>query len=211
MLKVIRTLLVWLIAGAVFVLIGMVLTVVILVRYGDGVDVLEDLFGGSDGGDVVVVQEMKRINELATVKWTNQVIVTEKGGITFCPDFLEESVCGEEVIVIATSDVRAGIDLDDLDRGDVRIRDGRVSVELPEPEVLSISVDEEKTRLYDRDRGIVVFRGDDALIEEARQAAQDRSLDVAKENGILEQAQTNTEESIEALVRSLGYKEVTFV
>ncbi len=48
------------------------------------------------------------------------------------------------------------------------------------------------------------------MIEEARRDAVDEIQDAAENNGIIEQAQTNAEDSIEAFVMSLGYEEVVF-
>jgi Protein of unknown function (DUF4230) len=52
--------------------------------------------------------------------------------------------------------------------------------------------------------------GDDALIEEARRHAVDEIQESAENNVIIEQAQTNAEDSLRAFVTSLGYEEVVF-
>ena len=49
-----------------------------------------------------------------------------------------------------------------------------------------------------------------ALIEEARRDAEEQILDAAEENGILEQAESNAEDSIRAFMNSLAYEEVVF-
>ena len=73
------------------------------------------------------------------------------------------------------------------------------------------SLDEESTKIYDRDRGLLILlQGDDALIEEARRDAEEQILDAAEENGILEQAESNAEDTIRAFMNSLGYEEVVF-
>ncbi len=81
---------------------------------------------------------------------------------------------------------------------------------LPEPEVLSANLDEEKTRVYDRDYSPLNLRPDDDLVEEARATAEERLEGAARENGILDTAETNAEDSIRAFVTTLGFKEVRF-
>ncbi len=114
------------------------------------------------------------------------------------------------MLLIAVGDVQAGVNLDELGEDDVRVEENRVTIDLPEARILSASLNEDETELYDRERGLIDFRGDDALIEEARRDAVDEIRDAAENNGIIEQAQTNAEDSIEAFVMSLGYEEVIF-
>jgi hypothetical protein len=92
----------------------------------------------------------------------------------------------------------------------VRVMGETVIIDLPDARIIDSSLDEDKTRLYDRDRGLFKIRGNDELIEEARRDAEDRMVEAAEENDILERAQNNAEASITTLVTSLGYDEVTF-
>jgi hypothetical protein len=95
----------------------------------------------------VVVEGIKELDHLATVRWTESVPVTrETGG-----DILERLFSGEKVIVIATGKVEAGVDLGDIEKDDVAVDGDSVTIDLPEPEILSVSLDEGRTRVYDRD------------------------------------------------------------
>jgi hypothetical protein len=62
------------------------------------------------------------------------------------------------------------VNLADLDRDDVRVDGETVTIRLPEPEILSVSLHEDETRVYDRDFGLLNIRPDDDLVEEARAA-----------------------------------------
>jgi len=62
---------------------------------------------------------------------------------------------------VATGRVEAGVDLSKIGRDDVRVEGEGVTVRLPEPEILSASLDEEKTRVYDRDFGLLNLRPGD--------------------------------------------------
>ena len=154
----------------------------------------------------VVVEGVRELDQLATVRWTESVPVTRQSG----GDVLERLFSGEEVLVIATGEVEAGVDLSEVGKDDVRVEDDTVTMRLPEPEILSASLDEEKTRVYDRDFSPLNVRPDDDLVEEARARAIEKVEKTARENGILQTAEANAEDSIRAFVATLGFKEVRF-
>ena len=154
----------------------------------------------------VVVEGIQDLNQLATVRWRESVIVTRESGGTD----LEQFLAGEKVLLVAAGDVEAGVDLESLGRDDVRVSGETVTIRLPEPEILSVSLDEEATGVYDRDFGPLNVRPDDDLVEQARAAALDRLERTARDEDILEQAEQNAENGIRAFVTSLGFEEVRF-
>jgi hypothetical protein len=154
----------------------------------------------------VVVEGIQGLNQLATVRWKESVIITRESGGTE----LERILSGEEVTVVATGYVEAGVNLADLGRDDVRVDGETVTIRLPEPEILSVSLDEDETRVYDRDFGLLNIRPDDELAEEARDVAVDRIETAARDEDILNQAEQNAEISIHTFVTSLGFEEVRF-
>ena len=98
--------------------------------------------------------------------------------------------------------MEAGVDLESLGRDDVRVSG--------EPEILSVSLDEQATGVYDRDFGPLNLRPDDELVEQARAAAVERVEGVARGGDILDQAEQNAENGIRAFFTSLGFEEVRF-
>jgi hypothetical protein len=155
----------------------------------------------------VVVEGIRELNQLATVRWTESVLITrENGGTGF-----ERIFSGERVLLIAVGEVEAGVNLADMGEDDVQVDGDRVTIRLPEPEILSTSLEEDETHVYDRDFSPLNFRPDDELVEEARSEAEDEVEQAAQENGILDYAQRNAEDSIRAFVTTLGFEEVEFV
>jgi hypothetical protein len=154
----------------------------------------------------VVVEGIQKLDQLAAVHWTESVVVTRESGGTR----LEQFLTGERVLLVATGEVGAGVDLAEIGEDDVRADGDRVTIDLPEPRVLSSSLDEDRTRVYDRDRGLLNLGADDVLVQEARQDAEAEVVGTAKENGILEAAESNAEEGIRAFVTTLGFEEVEF-
>jgi hypothetical protein len=154
----------------------------------------------------VMVEGIQDLDQLATVRWRESVIVTRESGGTE----LEQFLAGEKVLLVAAGDVEAGVTLADLGREDVKVNGETVTIRLPEPEILSVSLDEQKTGVYDRDFGPLNLRPDDDLVEEARGAAVERIEQAARDENILENAERNAEDSIRAFVTTLGFEEVRF-
>jgi hypothetical protein len=180
-----------------------------LARYGQVLPIVGPLLGEKPPRTTtgpVVVEGVQELDQLATVRWTESVPVTrETGG-----DILDRLFSGEQVIVIATGNVEAGVDLGDIHKDDVSVNGDSVTIDLPKPEILSASLDEEMTRVYDRDLSPLNIRPDDQLVEEARLQAIQKIKGVARENEILDTAQQNAEVSIRAFVTTLGLDEVRF-
>jgi hypothetical protein len=193
-----------LVLAIVIVLLGLGLA-----RYGSTLPVVGSLLGDKPPRTTtgpVVVEGIRGLDQLATVRWTESVPVTrERGG-----DILDRLFSGEKVLVIATGNVEAGVDLGDIQKDDVSVNGDTVTIDLPEPEILSSGLDEEKTRVYDRDFSPLNVRPDDDLVERARLQAVERMEAAARENKILETAERNAEDSIRAFVTTLGFDEVRF-
>lgn len=154
----------------------------------------------------VVVEGVRGLDRLATVRVTESIIVTRESG----GDFLDRLFDGEKVLLVATGDVEAGVDLSGIGDDDVQVRGDTLTIRLPEPEVFSANLDEENTRVYDRDYSLLNLRPTDDLVEEARATGEEKLEGAARENGILDTAETNAEGSIRAFVETLGFKEVRF-
>jgi hypothetical protein len=156
------------------------------------------------------VQGIRRLNELATAKMTAQVVVPKEETVRIFGQNMPEFLVGQKVLLIARGEVEAGIDLDELHQEDVKVHGKKVTINLPEAQILDASLDEDKTRLYDWDRGILI-KGDYTLVEEARREAVDRIEAAAKDDDIVEKAQNNAEDSIREFLTSLGYEKVEFI
>jgi hypothetical protein len=196
----------------VLALLVVVLSMVIgvgIARYSSEVPVLNFLLGDPAPRTTtgpVVVEGIQRLDQLATVRWTESTVITKESGGNELGQFL----IGERVLLVALGEVEAGVNLASLGPDDVEVDGERVTIRLPEPEILSSSLDEEKTAVYDRDQGLLKFRPDDALVEEARREAETEIITAAQENGILGYAKSNAEDGIRAFATTLGFEEVEF-
>jgi hypothetical protein len=178
-------------------------------RYGSALPVVGPLLGEKPPRTTtgpVVVEGIQELDQLAAVRWPESVPVTRESG----GDILDRPFSGEKVLVIATGNVEAGVNLGDVHKNDVSVSGDAVTIDLPEPEILSASLDEEKTRVYDRDFSPLNVRPDDDLVEKARLRAVEKIKDAARENKILDTAEQNAQDSIRAFVSTLGFDRVRF-
>lgn len=153
---------------------------------------------------ITIVHQVRSLARLETIQYSVEKIITaESGQGPF--GFL----FGDRLLFVAHGTVIAGVDLDKLSPNDLRVEDGVLYVTLPPAEILSYSLDNEKSYNYDRETGAFT-RGNPNLETEARQAAEQEILNAALEDGILDQAQTNAEAYMLRLLLNLGYPEVIF-
>ena len=197
-----------LVLAFVIVVLGVALGVG-LARFGETLPIVGPLLGEKPPRTTtgpVVVEGIRELDQLATVRWTESVPVTRESG----GDFWDRVFDGEKVLLIATGSVEAGVDLGDIQKDDVSVKGDTVTIDLPEAEILSASLDERTTRVYDRDFSPLNFHPDDDLVEKARLRAVEKIEASARENGILDTAEGNAEDSIRAFVTTLGFEKVKF-
>lgn len=152
-----------------------------------------------------VVQRVQQLNRLETTSYTVEKVI-EAGiqGNTF-----EDILFGDRLLLIAHGTVEAGLDLRNLTEDDIIVSaDGSaVTVRLPPVEIFSASLDNSRTRVYDRQQGLLAPSNRD-LETQARQAAEDEILRGACEGGVLENAQADSERAIEQLLSLLEFDQV---
>ncbi|HET6338293.1 MAG TPA: DUF4230 domain-containing protein [Polyangiales bacterium] len=116
----------------------------------------------------------------------------------------------DAILLVAAGDVIAGIDLTKMQDGDVTIdeKNHRAQLTLPPPELLSVRIDNDRTYVHSRKTDFFAQQQIE-LETRARQAAEESIRDAAISGGILNRARINAASTLTALVRSLGYDEVS--
>jgi len=153
-----------------------------------------------------VLAQVQRLNQLTTVKYTIQKVI----GLTE----QKKPVGSESILLIVQASVQAGIDLASLRPDDVVVRpDGTVVVRLPAAKILSVSIDEKETKVWDRQKTWwtpwVAYSLD--LEQRARLAGIAAAGQAALDMGVLPQAELNAETSIRGLLGLAGVKAVQIV
>jgi hypothetical protein len=153
---------------------------------------------------VTIVREVQGLSRLETAVYTVEKVITAESGqgpLAF--------LFGDRLLLVAHGQVIAGVDLAYLTTEDVAVSQaGTVVIHLPDAEVLLVSLNNEESYIYDRETGIVGLNPD--LETAARQVAEQKFLDAALEDGILEMAQDYAELHVRRLVLALGFEEVLF-
>lgn len=156
-----------------------------------------------------VVTQMEQLNRLETASFTVEKVIT--GGIDR-GNPLFNALAGDRLIFVAHGQVIAGVDLSRLRDEDVSVsQDGTsVSVRLPAAQILSHSLDNQKSQVYDRSTG--VFQSPNPQLEtQVRQEADRQIVDAACQDGILDQANANAQTQVRALLSSMRFTQIQFL
>ena len=118
----------------------------------------------------------------------------------------------DRLLLIASGDVIAGVDLAKLKDSDVTISsDGKtITLRLPPSEIFSKSLNNDRTRVYDRQTGIFAPENKD-LETQARSAAEGEILQAACEGGVMQKAADEAKRSVEQFVRLLDFEVVNVI
>ena len=111
------------------------------------------------------------------------------------------------MLMIVRGEVFAGVDLSKLKSSDVQVSGRQVRIALPRAEIFSTRLDNNQTRVYSRETGLLV-PADPNLESEVRAEAERQLLQSALDDGILTNASTNARGTVMALVQALGFIDV---
>lgn len=150
-----------------------------------------------------IVQRIQRLQRLESVKYTLEKVVTGERQSRFLP----QSLAGERLLLIVRGEVFAGVDLGKLQSSDVQVNGKQVKITLPRAEIFSTRLDNNQTRVYSRETGLLV-PADPNLESEVRAEAERQLLQAALVDGILNNASTNARGTVTALVQALGFTDV---
>ena len=158
-----------------------------------------------DVGALVI--RVRSLNRLETAEMRITHVATVKQSYKWVPD----SLGGDSLTLLAAGDVIAGFDFSQLSENDVtRDRTGGVIIHLPAPEILVTRLDNNATRVINRDTGML-RREDPEMESRARSHVETMIRDEALKNGILKLSQDNGEKVLAELLHTLGFQRVRFI
>lgn len=151
-----------------------------------------------------VIKEIQSLGNLETASYSIEKIV-EAGqqGNAF-----EDLLYGDRILLIAHGKVTAGVNLTAVTEDNISISGNTLLVTIPPPIILSSTLDNSQTRVYDRKQGFL-SRGNKDLESEARLAAETSIRQGACDAGILEEARENAIKQIEKLFTFAGFSQVS--
>ena len=161
-----------------------------------------------------VVTEVKKISELTTYTYIDELIIHEKKaeekeakGYIFgigkkdVPDTLRS-----EIVMIVSGITRAGYNLGKLSEKDLKISGDTITVKLPTTEIFDVIVNPSDTRMFVED-GKWSHEEVTAMQVNCRNQMHQNALD----RGILNKANEVGKEKVENLFKALGFKVVTVI
>jgi hypothetical protein len=158
-----------------------------------------------DVSQPAVVNKIQQLQRLETVVYTMDKVVMGKRENSILPDFL----AGDKLIMLVHGEVIAGIDFAALKAPDVTIDGSVVRVHLPEAQVLTTSLNNDKTRVYSRETGLLVPT-DPNLESQVRQEAEHQLQAAALADEILQTARKNARSTVTTLLEGMGFQKIEF-
>lgn len=155
----------------------------------------------------LVIQQVRDASELTTALYSLQAVVPTRRDATLAGVVLGTT----RLLYIAQGEVRAGVDLSQLSPQAIQIEGDRVQVQLPSPRILSQSIDVNRSRVYDYNRGFLNLGPDVApeLQSLAQQEALQQVVQAACRDGVLERASDRARLVVTQLLRGAGYTTIT--
>lgn len=165
-----------------------------------------------DRSEPAVLRSMKDLREYRAASGHFQVVVDlEKDTV------LPSQVLGERTLFVAVGNVDATVDFTQVDAEAIRVSSDRrkAVITLPQPELSEAELDLERSRVFDRDRGLLnrvggVFFGGGGDERELYLLAEDKLEEAARNgSGLVARGESNTRTMLQSLLRSLGFRSVT--
>ncbi len=151
-----------------------------------------------------VVMQLKGLNQLNCAQSTIQTIVTTEDSTRL----LGLPIGSTKLLYIGLGEVRAGVDLSEMDVSQISISDS-VKVSIPQARILDSKIDIGRSYVYDVRESTFFAPGITPLQSEAQQEALKRVEKAAIEAGLLDLANQNATEIVKKLVEDFVEKEVT--
>jgi Protein of unknown function (DUF4230) len=152
-----------------------------------------------------VIASIQRLARLESVVYTMDKVVEGDRTSQYLPDILT----GDKLLMIVHGQAVAGVDLSQVQASSVQIDGRSVLLTMPPAQLLSVSLDNSKTRVYSRVTGLLV-PADPNLESEVREKAEADLRQSALDSGILTTAEGNARATLTTMLRSLGFQQITY-
>jgi len=169
-----------------------------------------------DRSGPVLLKSLEDLSEYRAASANLQVVVDVEQDTELVPSFIK----GERTLFVAAGNVDAAVDFGALGKspGAVQVNDDRtaVTITLPAAQLTDATLDQERSRIYDRDRGALdrlgdAFSDDGGADQQAIYVLAEQKLReaAAADPALLERAEENTRTMLEGMMRGLGFERVT--
>lgn len=158
---------------------------------------------------VITIQGIKGQARLSTVEFNTVAEIYREN----VPEGWLDSVLGtkERLLMLVYGQVQAGFDLEKLSAENLWVEGQQVRLVLPAPEILSSSIDFDRTHIVYYENNLLLEKNNPNLQGEALAAAQQAIQQAALEQGALGKANQYGKLYYENFLRSLGFIQVEVV
>jgi hypothetical protein len=143
-----------------------------------------------------------------------EVIIDLEKDMRLLPDF----IAGQRSVMVAAGNVDAYVDFSGLTEDDIEVSGDRkrVRITLPSAALSSVTLDQDRTYVASRSRGLFdrigsVFSSNPTNDQPLYQAAEQKLRTAAENTELRQRAEANTRAMLQQLLGSLGFDEVTVV
>jgi hypothetical protein len=169
-----------------------------------------------DRSGPVLLKSLENLSEYRAASANLQVVVDVEQDTNLVPSFIK----GERTLFVAAGNVDAAVDFAGLGRSPeaVRVSGDRkqVAITLPQARLTEPRLDQERSRVFDRDRGALdrigeAFSDDGGADQQQLYVLAERKLAeaAASDPQLLQTAERNTRAMLEGMMRGLGFEQVT--
>ena len=199
----------WLVAT-----LGLVVALVLGARAVGFWPSLQNPFGGktTDRSGPALLKSVQDLNQFVAAEGNFQVIVDVQHDRKYIPDFL----VNDRILFIANGSVEVYVDFASIGQGAVKESDDRRTVEiaLPAPALRPVRLDNDKSYVYQEDRGVFnrigdALSGDPNRMQAVYQLSEQKIAEAAKGAGLQKRAQDNTRAMLNQFLGALGYTSIT--
>lgn len=155
----------------------------------------------------IVVQQVRGASELTTAIFAMQAVVPTKRDRTFAG----QTIGSTTLLYIGYGEVRAGVDLSQIQPADVQVSGTTINLRLPPPRLLDSKIDVNRSSVYDYDRGFLGLGPDAApeLQQQAQRQTLQSIVEAACSQGILQEANERAKLAVTQLLTTAGYPTAT--
>jgi hypothetical protein len=169
-----------------------------------------------DRSQPVLLKSLADLSDYHAASANMQVVVDVEHDARLVPAFIK----GDRTLFLAAGSVDAAVDFRRLGKapGAVRVSDDRraVAITLPPAHLGPARLDTARSRVYDRDRGVLdrigeALSDDGGADQQALYALAERKLReaAAADPALLRTAERNTRAMLEGMLRALGFERIT--
>ncbi|MFC8848803.1 MULTISPECIES: DUF4230 domain-containing protein [unclassified Micromonospora] len=166
----------------------------------------------TDRSQPPLLKSIQDLSRYVAAEGNFQVVVDLQNDRDNVPEFL----LNQRTLFVGAGSVEAYVDFTKIGEGAVVVSpDGKsVEVKLPAPQLGQTNLDMEKSYVVAEQRGLFnrisdLVKGDPNRQQQVYQLAEDRITAAARDSGLTDRAQENTDKMLAGLLRSLGYEKVT--